>query len=265
MKRYLWLFISLLYFIGCTESSPTAERRVSELPMNERDSMQSERFVETDISVLDTLSPEILKPDTSELERSLIAQGLIDIQSLSPDIQVDLKYSSTNNFLGKDVYGTLNTCYLQPEVAQMLAQAQAFVKEEDPELNLLVFDGVRPRSVQLQMWEIVKGTPQQDYVAPPNGGGSMHNYGAAVDLGLIREDGTVIDMGTPFDFFGPMAQPRYETQYLQSGELTQEQAQNRWLLRNAMKKAGFHIILSEWWHFNAYERKETRMKFKIIE
>ena len=90
--------------------------------MDHNGQAQTERFVETDISILDTVSTEILKPDTSELERSLIEQGLVNIQMVSPDIQVDLKYSTTDNFLEKDVYGTLNSCYLQPEVAQVLAE-----------------------------------------------------------------------------------------------------------------------------------------------
>lgn len=210
------------------------------------------------------LDLSVLEADTSELERALIAQGLVDVQQIEPSIQVDLKYASTDNFLGENVYGTLRRCYLQPEVAQMLQQAQTLLRQETPSLSLIVFDGVRPRSVQMKMWEIVKGTPQQEYVAPP-GSGSMHNYGAAVDLGLVNEEGELLDMGTPFDYFGPLAQPRYEMQYLKSGELTPEQLQNRWLLRKVMKAAGFQVILSEWWHFNAYDRKITRQKFHIVE
>ena len=122
MRNILWL-LCILWMFGCNQSETTSERRATQLPMNERDTTQTERFVETDISILDTVSTNILKPDTSELERSLISQGLVNIQTISPNIQVDLKYSTTDNFLEKDVYGTLNSCYLQQEVADMLAQA----------------------------------------------------------------------------------------------------------------------------------------------
>ncbi|RMG67984.1 MAG: peptidase M15D vanX D-ala-D-ala dipeptidase [Bacteroidetes bacterium] len=203
--------------------------------------------------------------DTSDLERQLIAQGLVDIHQLDTSIRLDMRYSTPNNFLKEDVYGDFDRCYLQPAVAERLAQAQAYLEAEHPDLRLIVFDCVRPRSVQYQMWDIVKGTDQQDYVAPPGGTGSMHNYGAAVDLGLWQLDTGLVDMGTPFDFFGPLAQPRYETDFLRSGELTAAQVQHRHILRLSMKAAGFHGILSEWWHFVGFPRDTVKRRFQIVE
>lgn len=204
-------------------------------------------------------------PDTSELERTLIAQGLVNIHGLDSSIVVRMMYSTPDNFLGEDVYGDYDHCYLQPGVAQKLAQAEALLREQHPELRLIVFDCVRPRSVQYQMWEIVKGTDQQKYVAAPGGSGSMHNYGAAVDLGLYHVDTGLVDMGTPFDFFGPLAQPRYEAKFLASGELTQAQLNHRAILRTAMKGAGFFGIMSEWWHFVGFGRDEVRRRYTIVE
>ncbi|MEZ4827438.1 MAG: M15 family metallopeptidase [Bacteroidia bacterium] len=206
-----------------------------------------------------------IKPDTSQLERDLISQGLVNITDRDSGVVVEMKYSTTDNFLQEDVYEDFDKCYLQPEVAAMLAKAQAIIREKDSALSLIVFDCVRPRSVQHKMWKIVKGTPQQPYVAPPGGIGSMHNYGAAVDLSLIHRDTGLVDMGTPFDFFGPQAQPRFEMDYMKKGDLTQSQLQNRWLLRNAMKAAGFEVILSEWWHFNAFPAEVVRSRFEIVE
>ena len=217
--------------------------------------------------VIDTPAPPPPPPlpDTTALERTLLAQGLQDIQTVDSSIQVQMMYSTPENFLEQDVYGEFDACYLQPVVARMLAVAQDSVQAQDPHLSLLVFDCVRPRSVQKQMWEIVKGTPQQPYVAAPGGGGSMHNYGAAVDLGLVHRDTGLVDMGTPFDFFGDLAQPRYEMKFKEAGQLTTAQLQNRWLLRRAMRSAGFHMIMSEWWHFNGFSREETRQRFQIVE
>ena len=127
----------------------------------------------------------------------------------------------------------------------------------------MVFDGVRPQSVQFRMWEIVKGTEQAAYVAEPTRG-SLHNFGAAVDLGLVHQDSGELDMGTPYDFFGDLAQPRYEGKFLKTGELTLAHVENRRLLRTVMNRAGFTGILNEWWHFNAYSKTEIRERFEIV-
>ncbi|MEM6342917.1 MAG: M15 family metallopeptidase, partial [Bacteroidota bacterium] len=200
----------------------------------------------------------------SELEQTVIDQGLIKARDKISDAIQDLKYSSSDNFLNQDVYGDFNECYLQAEAVDMLADAQARIDVVHPRLKLILYDCVRPRSVQYKMWEIVKGTDQQKYVASPKSG-SMHNYGAAVDLGLYHLDTGLVDMGTPFDFFGNQAQPRYEAQFVASGELTQAQVDNRLILRKAMREAGFHMINSEWWHFNAFDRKTVRAKYQIVE
>lgn len=202
--------------------------------------------------------------EMGELEKTLIEAGLVDIQSVESSIQVELKYATADNFLGENVYGTLRNCYLQPVVADMLATAQQNLQKAHPHLSLLVYDGVRPRSVQYKMWDIVKGTDQQNYVASPKAG-SMHNYGASVDLTLATIEGEPLDMGTAFDFFGPLAQPRFETKYLETGELNAQQVKNRRILRASMLSAGFHGILSEWWHFNAFPRDTIKARFTAVE
>lgn len=223
----------------------------------------------------DEIAVPVMEPDSDlsefgeaiemgELEKRLIEAGLVDIQQVEPSIQVELKYATDDNFLGENVYGTLRNCYLQPVVADMLADAQRSLQKVHPNLSLLVYDGVRPRSVQYKMWDIVKGTDQQKYVASPKAG-SMHNYGASVDLTLATIAGAPLDMGTPFDFFGPLAQPRFEQKYLETGELTEEQVRNRRILRASMLKAGFQGILSEWWHFNAFARDSIKKKFTAVE
>ena len=200
----------------------------------------------------------------SAIERKIAQAGLVNIQEVDSTLKVDLRYSSTNNFLHADVYGELNRCYLQKDAALMLAAAQKYLKEMSRGYDLLVFDGARPRSVQYQMWEIVKGTAMQPYVANP-ATGSIHNYGAAVDLTIVDEKGNELDMGTPFDFFDALAQPRLEEQFLKDGKLNEKQLANRKLLREVMTKAGFKIINNEWWHFDAFPKEQVRKKYKIIE
>jgi len=201
---------------------------------------------------------------SGHLEQRLIDQGLVNIHSLASDILVELKYSSPDNFLGRDMYGDLTSCYLQPKAAKMLKEAQRLLKRTHPELTLLVYDGARPRSVQRNMWALVVNTPSQGYVANPERG-SVHNYGSAIDLTLATQAGTPLDMGTPYDYFGKLAQPRFEDDFLAQQALTKEQVQNRRLLRRVMTTAGFQSISNEWWHFNAVPVKIARSTYTIIE
>jgi zinc D-Ala-D-Ala dipeptidase len=198
------------------------------------------------------------------LEEQLQKQGLVNIHTLAPDILVELKYSTSDNFLSVDTYGELENCYLQPKAAAMLKQAQDSLKKSHPELTLLVYDGARPRSIQRKMWALVVNTPSEDYVANPDRG-SVHNFGSAVDLTIATNDGVPLDMGTAFDYFGKLAQPRHEASFLKEKKLTQEQIDNRLLLREVMTQAGFQAISIEWWHFNAVPVKVARSQYRIIE
>jgi D-alanyl-D-alanine dipeptidase len=208
--------------------------------------------------------PAAQESEAPDWDRALSGRGLVDVQTLSPDILVELKYATEDNFLHKNVYGDLKKCYLVREAAVKLAAAQKSLAALKPGWRLKVFDGARPRRIQTAMWALVKGTPQQPYVANPITG-SNHNYGAAVDLTVVDENGQDLDMGTPFDFFGDLAQPRLEDTFLKAGKLTADEIQNRRLLRKIMTEAGFFSISSEWWHFNAFPTSEIRKRFKIIE
>jgi L,D-peptidoglycan transpeptidase YkuD (ErfK/YbiS/YcfS/YnhG family) len=114
------------------------------------------------------------------------------------------------------------------------------------------------------MWRLVKGTGKEEYVADPEKG-SLHNFGAAVDLSIVDQDGNLLDMGTPFDYFGELAQPSYEDRFLKDGTLTKKQVENRRLLRKVMQEAGFQTIPDEWWHFHAFSLEEVKRRFAIVE
>lgn len=213
-------------------------------------------------SILLSTPPESI----CELEQSLIDAGLVNVQELDTTILVKLKYSTNDNFFGFDVYGSLENAYLQAEVAAKLAKAQQLLKETHPEYNLLVYDGVRPRRVQQILWDTVDvpASERPKYVADPKKG-SLHNYGAAVDLTIAGKDGQALDMGTTYDYFGILAHPAKEEEMIAGGKLSGEQVFNRQLLRKIMQEAGFSPITSEWWHFNGYSLKDAQAKFAIIE
>ncbi|MFL5752409.1 MAG: M15 family metallopeptidase [Bacteroidia bacterium] len=189
----------------------------------------------------------------------------MDINSIEPSIKVQLAYSTTENFLHTDLYKGLKKCYLPAEVAAKLGKAQSYLKEASPFYNLIIFDATRPLHIQRYMWDSLKlpYTFKINYLAHPDDI-SLHNYGAAVDLGLITDEAVIVDMGTPFDYFGPEAHTEFEQQLLDSAKLTLEQVSSRLLLRKVMQKAGFTTIRTEWWHFNACSKVEAEKKFKLI-
>ena len=190
---------------------------------------------------------------------------LVDAGKQVPGLNVELKYATTDNFLKRNVYGTLDRCYLHADAARMLAKAQQILTKEQPGFRLHVYDCARPRSVQLAMWEVVKGTPQAAYVANPHTRtGSIHNYGGAVDLTVDGADGKPLDMGTPYDHFGPEAHIDDEPGLVARGKLTKPHLWHRRLLRRAMTGAGFLTMREEWWHFNSATPAETRARHRII-
>ena len=179
-------------------------------------------------------------------------------------VVIDLRYAGTNNFVGQNLYGPFNRLFLHKRAADKLKAAVALLKHEHHGYKFIVYDGLRPRSVQYLLWKSVAGTPQEKYVADPKKG-SIHNYGLAVDLSIVDEKGHELDMGTGFDSFMPLAEPQLEAEKLKSGELSQAQLENRLILRRSMEAAGFTVLPEEWWHFDALPADLVRKQFTIVE
>lgn len=217
------------------------------------------------ISPHSTAAVSVRKHETA-MQEAIVEAGLINVHQVVPSVQIDLKYSSCNNFVGIDLYGDFDCCYLQPDVCVKLSCAQDYLHQKFPYYNLIIYDAVRPRSIQEKMWDSipVPAMEKSKYVSNPREG-SLHNYGAAVDVSIIDENGIVLDMGTPYDYFGEMAYPREEIRLLKEGKLSYRQQLNRLVLRDAMEKAGFTGITTEWWHFNSCTRAEAAQKYSLVE
>ena len=192
--------------------------------------------------------------------------GLIDVCFWEPSIQLYLVYTTKDNFTGKPLYNSkLTKAWLHPRAAKMLIHAQELLRREHPNLSFLIYDAARPMEVQRKMAEWAKKTNSEYYVADPAKGGGLHNYGMAVDVTLVNEDGSWLPMGTPFDFFGPEANTDKEDELLKKRRITPSEYKNRKLLRRIMEEAGFKTVASEWWHFNACTREEAREKYLLID
>lgn len=209
---------------------------------------------------------------------------LVDIQTLegAEDIIVELKYSTTDNFVGKDMYGDLEKAYFTPDFARKVVRAQQILRERYPQYTLMIYDAARPISVQRYMRKLVEGTPQQSFVADGSKGG-RHNYGVAVDLTIATLQGEPLDMGAGFDDFTDKAAVKgtsdtgdnanrnikvytaYVNNLAKSGAISVEAAKNRLILIEVMLEAGLYPYRREWWHFEELNTiAEVRQQRRLL-
>lgn len=162
---------------------------------------------------------------------------LIDLEKFIPDIKLDIRYATTNNFTNERIY-TLSKAYARRPVAESLKRIQADLKPLG--LGLKIFDAYRPYKATVKFYEVYRDTT---YVASPYRG-SRHNRGCAIDLTLIDlKTGEELKMPTGFDSFSKAAWPSTPV----SDPVVRK---NRTTLINAMQKHGFRVNSSEWWHFD---------------
>jgi zinc D-Ala-D-Ala dipeptidase len=175
-------------------------------------------------------------------------------------IAVDLRYAGPHNFVGHDLYGTLDCSWLHHLAAEGLERSVAQLTADAPGHRLLVLDALRPHRVQVQLWDYLDGTGLREYVADP-ARGSIHSFGMALDATVIDASGRELDMGTGFDVMTELSHPRLEAEHLARAALTPAQVQHRELLRRAMAAGGFNGIDNEWWHFDMLDRSHVRQHF----
>lgn len=201
----------------------------------------------------------------SKTAQSMARQGLVDIRDIDPTIRVDLMYAKASNFTGRVLYTDLREAYLLPPAAYALKRAQKLLKERHPSYSLLVYDAARPMHIQQKMWDVVAHTSKQIYVSNPAHGGGLHNYGMAVDISIVDGRGRPLDMGTPVDYMGRKAHVRDEAYLVRKGLISKAAYANRRLLRAVMTAAGYHVLPTEWWHFNYKTRRQLRAgRYKVI-
>jgi D-alanyl-D-alanine dipeptidase len=177
--------------------------------------------------------------------RSFRHPDLVEVATLDPAIHLDIRYATTNNFLGTPVY-TQPRAFLQRPAAMALIRALHAMQPLG--YGLLIHDGYRPWSVTKIFWE---ATPPEGriFVADP-AQGSRHNRGCAVDLTLYDlKTGMPIEMPGTYDEMSPRSFPNYP-----GG--TSLQRWHRELLRHAMESEGFTVFETEWWHFDYKDWQE---------
>ena len=183
--------------------------------------------------------------------------GFVVLADHVPHIVQEIRYYSTYNFIGERIDGYEEPCAL------LTIEAARALKAVSNELlvqgyRLKIFDAYRPASAvkHFILWGIedtdVRMKPYfypelekqalfaEGYIARR----SSHSRGSAVDLTLLdMRTGRELDMGSPYDLFSPVSHPDYRG-------ISQEQYENRMLLRHMMIRNGFQPIDCEWWHFS---------------
>lgn len=220
---------------------------------------------EEDTDTINVVASSLPEPNSkSHTALALDSLGFLDISVLDSTIQIHLIYNQADNFTGQVLYDDLKEAYLHPDAAQALVHAHQLLKEIAPSYRFIIYDAARPMSAQRKMWNVVKGTPQYIYVSNPAHGGGLHNYGLAVDISMTDSLGNPLPMGTKVDHLGMEAHITRENELVKSGIISEQEHQNRLLLRRVMCKAGFRALPSEWWHFNLCSRATALKKYQLI-
>ncbi|MCY7354213.1 MAG: M15 family metallopeptidase [Lysobacter sp.] len=199
--------------------------------------------------------------------------GLTDIQTLVPDIALDVRYAGVDNFVGARIDGyDAPKCLLLAPVAEALRRVELELRQQNMRLKL--YDCYRPRRAVLHFVRWASNLQDQrtkpiyypnldkrallgDYISPTSG----HSRGATVDLTLMRCDDAgdsceALDMGTPFDFFDLRANT-------DSPLVTLMQRENRQRLFAAMMRQGFRNYPLEWWHYTLTPEPSKHVAFDV--
>lgn len=166
-----------------------------------------------------------------------IAPDLVDLARFDPRLQLDIRYATPANFMGRVLY-PLARAVAQRPVAEALARVQT--RAEVAGYGLLIFDAYRPWRITRAMWE---QTPPEsrEFVADPRTG-SRHNRGCSIDLSLHRE-GREVTMPSPYDDFTPAAYRSNTAAPAQALALSR-------MLEGWMVAEGFVPLPNEWWHYD---------------
>lgn len=190
------------------------------------------------------------------LNAQKLPKAFVYLEDIAPTIQIELRYFSDNNFIGKPIPGYKNNrLIITEETAKSLKKIQQELFQK--ELSLKIFDGYRPQQAvdHFVRWaKVLKDTVMKAQYYPKIKKNSLfkngyialksgHSRGSTIDLTIINiKTGQALDMGSAYDYFGIQSHPLYQN-------ISKKQKQNRLLLRNIMLNHGFTPYENEWWHF----------------
>ena len=162
---------------------------------------------------------------------------LVEIKKAIPNIKLDIRYATKNNFMQQVMYKQARAFARKP-VVESLKKVQFALNKKG--LGLKIFDGYRPYAITVAFY---KKASDKSFVANP-AKGSKHNRGCAIDLTVINlKTGKELEMATPYDSFSKAAAANYEP-------VSDVVRKNREYLISIMKKNKLNVLENEWWHYD---------------
>lgn len=165
------------------------------------------------------------------------------VDEFLPQVIIDMRYATKNNFTGKVIYKDPHA-YLRPETIKALWPVLKELSKKG--YTLVIFDAYRPPWAQQILFDAF---PNPTFVAPPGGEGSRHSRGTTIDVTLADKDGNYVEMPTDFDSFSPKASHNLIG-------VSKAAAQHVIDLRNAFFTNGFSGVPDEWWHYDLRNWKD---------
>lgn len=221
-----------------------------------------------------------------------LPKGFVYLQDVAPDIIQDMRYATSENFIGNPVPGYKSgKCIVTKEAAEQLKKAEQVIKTKG--YTLKVYDCYRPKKAvdYFYKWsqkpddqrqkatyyprELKNELFKRNYIALSSG----HTRGSTVDITLVQLNtpknktykhhltrcfdrsphylnDNSIDMGTRFDCLDKTANIHY-------ANLSKTQKANRALLKQLMLNHGFKPYFNEWWHYTLKSEPYPRTYFNF--
>lgn len=230
-RRFTKTFITaIMIMVGMTACGQ--KKNVTTDDVSEKEMANIQETAAQEVTAQEIITQEITTEKEPEDDEYVLVNKYI------PDIYVELRYATENNFTGVKIYD-FTEAYLRYGTVKKLAQVQKELKQQG--YSLKIWDAYRPFEAQQKLWEVY---PDPNYVANPANGMKKHNLGGTVDITMVAADGSVISMPTEFDDFSLKADRNY------SDIEDEEAVKNVMILQNAMENNGFTGYQGEWWDYS---------------
>lgn len=237
-RRFTKIFITaIMIMAGMTACGQ--KKNVTTDDVSEKEMANIQETAAQEVTAQEIITQEITTEKEPENDEYVLVKKYI------PDIYVELRYATENNFTGVKIYD-FTEAYLRYGTVKKLTQVQKELKQQG--YGLKIWDAYRPFEAQQKLWEVY---PDPNYVANPANGMKKHNLGGTVDITMVAADGSVISMPTEFDDFSLKADRDY------SDIEDEEAVKNVMILQNAMENNGFTGYQGEWWDYSDTDEYEA--------
>ncbi len=223
--KYVAISVAIMIILGMTACG-------------QKKNVITDKTIETEkVSIQETITQKVTTQEITT-EKEPEDDEYVLVNKYIPDIYVELRYATENNFTGVKIYD-FTEAYLRYGTVKKLAQVQKELKQQG--YSLKIWDAYRPFEAQQKLWEVY---PDPNYVANPANGMKNHNLGGTVDITMVAADGSIIPMPTEFDDFSLKADRNYS-------DIDNEEAVNNvMILQNTMENNGFTGYQGEWWDYS---------------